>query len=67
MGFFLTSQSANNTLLNVNNNNNKHTVKAIVIKIIIAACTPLDLNIGHVTVRKSIHMLTLAGICRGEG
>ena len=38
----------------------KHTVRTIVIKIIIAAYIPLELKRGHVTVRMSTHVLILA-------
>ena len=46
-------------MLNVNNNK-KHAVRTIVIKIMIIASIPLELKRGHVTTRRGTHMLILA-------
>ena len=46
-------------MLNVNNNE-KHTVRTIVIKTTITASMPLEVKRGHVTARRSTYMLILA-------
>ena len=58
MDFFSDTRLQNNDMLNFNNK--KHTVRTIVIKIMITAFTPLELTRGHVTARRITHMLILA-------
>ena len=60
MDFFSDTRLQNNDLLNVDNNK-KYTIMTIVIEIMITAYIPLKLKRGHVTTRRSTHMLILAG------